>query len=200
MSSKRCEACGGEFPVARWNAARRFCSIACKGRASRNPPKACVICGAEFPGVNKRQRTCSLACGSALQVQLKRKPWRVGSRPLLARTCGICGTFLQAEAFPRSGDGTHSHTCTACSRAAMSPEQRARANERGRDSDSHIQAASTPGASRHGYQWTGPELEIALRADLSLRDAAAMLGRTYYAVQAARHKARTDPKWIQVAG
>jgi len=38
-------------------------------------------------------------------------------------------------------------------------------------------------ASRHGREWTVPEMEVASRADLTARQAAELLGRSVYSVQ-----------------
>lgn len=63
------------------------------------------------------------------------------------------------------------------------------------------QAESLPRATNYGKEWTGPELEIAARDDLSARDAAQMLGRTYAAVVNQRRKLRAgDPKKSTLAG
>jgi len=55
-------------------------------------------------------------------------------------------------------------------------------------------------AHRHGQEWTGPELEIALRKDLSAQQAAILLGRTLSAVNAARYRTKHFPREIQLAG
>ena len=62
------------------------------------------------------------------------------------------------------------------------------------------QAKTTREASNHGKEWTGPELEIVARGDLSAHEVAAMLGRTYAAVQSIRRKLHNDPKTINFAG
>lgn len=49
-------------------------------------------------------------------------------------------------------------------------------------------------ATRRGYGWTGPELELAARADLSATTVAAMIGRTVHAVKHARRGLRVDPR------
>lgn len=49
------------------------------------------------------------------------------------------------------------------------------------------QQRSRQEAHRHGYEWTGPELEIVVRPNLSTAQKARMLGRTIMAV---RHMAR----------
>lgn len=64
-----------------------------------------------------------------------------------------------------------------------------------------MQGRTTIRADRAKSQWTGADLElIVTRTDLSVTELAAMLGRTYYAVRSARHKATRDPKWVKVAG
>jgi hypothetical protein len=55
-------------------------------------------------------------------------------------------------------------------------------------------------ATRHGQQWTGPEMEIAARNDLPIADLARMLGRTIGSVNSMRHALHTEPKYQQVAG
>lgn len=55
-------------------------------------------------------------------------------------------------------------------------------------------------AGRHGYQWTGPDLEVALRGDLTARQAADMLGRTMRAVMNIRFKHKRDVRLQNLAG
>lgn len=47
--------------------------------------------------------------------------------------------------------------------------------------------------------WTGPELEIVARTDLTAREAAVMLGRTLYAVKHQRKAIRNDPRKARLA-
>jgi hypothetical protein len=62
------------------------------------------------------------------------------------------------------------------------------------------QAETLPHARRYGYQWTGPELELAARDDLPLTEIARMLGRSYKAVVNARYEMRRDPRYRDLAG
>lgn len=55
-------------------------------------------------------------------------------------------------------------------------------------------------AVNRGKQWTGPELEIALRKDLTTKEAALMLGRTLRGVEGARRGSRRDPRKDDLAG
>jgi hypothetical protein len=63
------------------------------------------------------------------------------------------------------------------------------------------QARTLEQAKRHRYMWTGPELEIAARSDLTVQQIALMLGRTYYAVRGMRWLVRQgDPRKAFLAG
>jgi hypothetical protein len=62
------------------------------------------------------------------------------------------------------------------------------------------QAATLDQASRRGQPWTGPELELAARSDLSAKAIALMIGRTRWAVQTKRYELRAEPKIIEAAG
>lgn len=55
-------------------------------------------------------------------------------------------------------------------------------------------------ATRHRYPWTGPELEIAARKDLTDMEVAQLLGRSRYAVQNARARLERDPRYRDLAG
>lgn len=55
-------------------------------------------------------------------------------------------------------------------------------------------------AKRHNAQWTGPELEIAAREDLSASQVAEMLGRTLWAVMTMRKRMRVEPSQQWLAG
>lgn len=81
--------------------------------------------------------------------------------------------------------GCRCDTCTAAHRADMA----ARSLDSGRWE-----------AERHGVQWTGPDLEIATRPDLSITEAARMLGRTYNSVASMRRRATNDPKTRTLLG
>jgi hypothetical protein len=53
---------------------------------------------------------------------------------------------------------------------------------------------------RGGYQWTGPEMEIIERDDLTARQAGLMIGRSIFAVQRRREAIRNEPKLQRVLG
>jgi hypothetical protein len=62
------------------------------------------------------------------------------------------------------------------------------------------QRQTLEGATRYGLQWTGPELEVAARPDLTAKQAALLIGRTYESVKNMRKKLERDPRTINVAG
>lgn len=55
-------------------------------------------------------------------------------------------------------------------------------------------------ASRHRLRWTGAEMEIATRVDLTAAQAAGILGRTLMAVHSLRQRCAKEPKWRQMLG
>lgn len=85
-------------------------------------------------------------------------------------------------------DGCRCSECTAAATDSTTRRHKLR-NAKSRDT-----------ATRSGQQWTGPELDIAMRDDLTATQAAAMLGRTIRAVENARHLCRYDPKYINLLG
>ena len=61
--------------------------------------------------------------------------------------------------------------------------------------------SSLESAHHHFYRWTGPELEIIARHDLTARQCAEMLGRTFAAVQNQRSRLNhADPKRVILLG
>lgn len=61
-------------------------------------------------------------------------------------------------------------------------------------------AESLDTAERHRRAWTGPELELAARDDLSIAEIAKLLGRTTHSVVNMRRKLRHEPKYRALAG
>lgn len=62
------------------------------------------------------------------------------------------------------------------------------------------QQASLQGAVRHYYQWTGAELEVAARRELTAGRVAEITGRTIAAVRSKRKQLYKEPKWQKVIG
>lgn len=107
-----------------------------------------------------------------------------------------------------TNDGCRCETCAESFRVyrAANPEKRyhvrhpEEAADANRRNVTKWQAETLEGATRYGMEWTGPELEIAARSDLTAREAALMIGRTYASVKTMRKKLAADPKTIQLAG
>ena len=59
---------------------------------------------------------------------------------------------------------------------------------------------SRTAAHHNGYVWTGPELEIASRSDLTIAEIAGMLGRTFAAVATRRQLLQVDPRQYALLG
>ncbi|MCR1785289.1 hypothetical protein KVF89_22305 [Nocardioides carbamazepini] len=117
--------------------------------------------------------------GLVMRPRPERDEW------LIARTCTECGQLRWREEYRVLGrDRQRVSTCVACMDAALT-ERTAAAQER---------TAGT--ARRHAQRWTGAEVEIARRDDLTVEQAAAMLGRTYHAVVKVRYRASRDPAWL----
>lgn len=61
-------------------------------------------------------------------------------------------------------------------------------------------AESLERATRHHAQWTGPEMELAARRDLSATGVAAITGRTMWAVRTMRSRLNREPSLQWLAG
>jgi len=89
---------------------------------------------------------------------------------------------------------------TTARRLGIDPRFRERhAQIKRRDKD-RAQNATMPTAGRRGMPWTGPELEIVARADLTAEQAAQMTGRTYHGVETQRRRLGIDPRKADLAG
>lgn len=148
-------------------------------------------CGREFTWRQRRNCvTCSPECEDAV-------------RRTQSNHCSNCGRPKSPEWFGpdrRRTDGLQS-ICSPCQRELYPYERRGREairNEQSRRDRENSELAAT--ATHHRQQWTGPELEIAARADLTLREVAHMLGRTIAAVAYARRGLREDPRKMNLAG
>src|SRR5699024_9788688 len=60
--------------------------------------------------------------------------------------------------------------------------------------------ASLTTATNRYKEWTGPELEVIVRDDLTASEMARMLNRTIMSVKSMRHKCKTDPRKAKMAG
>ena len=129
--------------------------------------------------------------------------------------CEMCADArskeLRRQASARKGKQPPSHgvsgykhydcRCEACRQAAAAERSARDAGADGGKYTQRAQDATLAQAKRHGDQWTGPELEIASRKDLTARQVAFMLGRSLSAVRNVRDRLRNDdPKMARIIG
>lgn len=117
-------------------------------------------------------------------------PMRSSQYRVLARTCPSCGALMTTPDHlirKKSGRLPRCHGCLI---------RTVRRNERKR------QALTVEHATNNGKQWTGPEMELVLRGDLSVQQLALTLGRTRNAVRYIRRQLieNADPRYVAVAG
>jgi len=127
----------------------------------------------------------------------------------LARSCPKCGDLMTTPAHLLRKDAGKVPRCHGCQiravlavrkkRAAVDAEFKRALRKRGDRNRARTNSRTAETATNLGKQWTGPELEIAARSDLTAQEVALMLGRTLYAVKHARRKLK-EPKWAEVAG
>lgn len=196
IAGRTCVECGKPVPdTARKDA--RVCGPTCRGVAHRRrhpsvPPT---------PAANAEN---TLRRGGTLNPPV-RSPFRV-----LARTCPECGQLLTTPIHLVLRSSERLPACPKCrvDRVTTSRKRRERRDDefrrglRRRTDRRRRQLNDTliDTARNHRKQWTGPELEILGRADLTHRQAADMLGRTLYAVRHQRYWMRVDPRKVTLAG
>ena len=122
----------------------------------------------------------------------------------LAWTCGKCGDLVSPTSIRRSEPRTmRGHRCDreyVRERRARDDLYRDALRARANAAYHARQQRTVDGAGNHGKEWTGPELEIAARLDLSTEQVAAILGRTAAGVMWARKQIQRDPRKARLAG
>jgi len=122
-------------------------------------------------------------------------------RTLLAKTCKGCGELRDVGDFPVTGSArTPDPRCNGCHAIRLRGYDWRRRKGSMHAHEAKRQADTLATASRHGEQWTGPQLEIALRDDLTAFEAAKILGRSHIAVRNIRRRSRLDPRVSALAG
>lgn len=136
------------------------------------------------PTTPERNAEATLQSGGAVSPPVN-SPYRV-----IARTCRQCGDLLTTPPHLLRKDSGPLPRCQSCFLEAIKKNSRDR------------QAQTLERATNHGKQWTGPEMELVLRGDLSVRQLALKLGRTINAVRYIRRQLveKQDPRYVKVAG
>ena len=135
----------------------------------------------------------------------KQKPRLRPAGWVLAKTCRRCGEFLQIAEFTRKGGSWESY-CKRCTRTrgselyATNDAFRTRLTESTRRSVVRIQGETATAARNNRKEWTGPELELLTRTDLSHREMALALGRSLHSVRHMLRKIRSQPREQRMAG
>lgn len=101
--------------------------------------------------------------------------------------CEVCRAASRDESRRRREAGTHGNSGPVSAARALRSYHK-------------TQADTLPAARRHGYRWTGPELELLSRDDLTLKQKSVMLGRTFSATRTMWARLKVDTKVILLAG
>lgn len=122
-------------------------------------------------------------------------PRRIGSRPLIAKSCYECGLLLQADWFAfYPSRRTWSQRCKKCDSAytQRQPGNRAYIARSSGDRDNaakkwlrEAQSYTMERATRNGQEYTDADMEVLSNPDLTTIDKALALGRTYFAIRSA---------------
>lgn len=182
-TTKACEACGEMFVAARVDA--RVCSSQCRLMLRRmthgyTPERDCLRCGKPIDKIKPAgTKYCSLTCTHSVAM----------------------ARFNRTEkgrAYRRTKQGSDEYLAWRRSHYVQHAD---RERARTRNQIQRANAIARERATRHGYEWTGLDLEIADRRELTSREVAAMLGRTVFAIENMRKKIdRTDPKTMELLG
>jgi len=159
-------------------------------------PTSCDHCGSTFTRGMPWQRFCSTNCKKNYAYHHSQ------AADASPRECIECGaTFIPWN--PRCklcGD-----PCRRARRSRLRAEWQSTLPRGYRNSDLQEAAKrqhdrSLDRARNHGNNWTGPELELVARGDLTTEELTIALGRTSYAIHSARRLLRVDPRKQALAG
>jgi hypothetical protein len=115
-------------------------------------------------------------------------PFRIGRRPLVAKTCITCGLLLDASWFyfkQRKRQTQWSSDCRRCEQGRKVRSVTERRNSRA--AADRLQAITLPHAVNKMKEWTASEDELLADPDLRAIEKALRLGRTYLAVRKRMH-------------
>ena len=151
-----------------------------------------------------RNANATLRKGGIVSPQIS-SPYR-----LLARTCTGCGDLLTTPDHLLRKDAGAVPPCRTCRvRQTLAAKHKRLVRDEAfaqlmRDRQKiqrrRKQADTVDGAHNNKKEWTGAELEMASRYDLTAAQIAARLGRTLYSVKHMRKALKDEPRTIMHAG
>ena len=156
------------------------------------------------PAIKSRRRQLSGAVRMSHATKASVLPKFHSDSHLLGKSCLSCLQFLPRDAFGMQTSGTSRESnCRQCKRDFL--RSRREADPARTSAESHareraIQAQKKIEARNHNKEWTGPELELISRKDLSSGQLATMLGRSLYAIKSQRFLLNKNDLKYEVAG
>lgn len=165
-------------------------------------PRACVECGAPNSADafrvahNRHVRTCKACEAQAMREYRERFPERAraADRAFKERHPD------RVRAWRKRYRQEHYEQEQERQRAWRAQNEKTAKTAQRRWMDD-VHPAARAGAHHHGHEWTGAELEVADRRDLSAPEVAAKLGRTVHAVYHVRRRIDArDPRTLSKLG
>lgn len=221
-----CQQCGNPIPAER-PANAMYCSRKCgaaagtaraPSRAKQPTARACEACGESFIAARVDARACSARCRLTLRRMThgytpernclrcdkpidKGKPAGTKYCSASCRSTSVSLRWYQTDkgrAYRRTVQNSEEYLSYRRSNYADNAD---RERARVKAHISRVNQLAREKAGRHGYEWTGPELEMVGRRDLTSVELAEKLGRTVLAVQNMRAKInREDPRTLLLLG
>lgn len=157
-----------------------------EGRYATAEALADALPGRSVAAIHKRRRALGL------ETQMGLRPFDVGGRPLVAKTCLKCGRLLAGAwfSFQKKQNGWASY-CRPCnSEKAHESKDRGKGRwtaDMSRAAREKLQRITLPLAERRGEPYTDADLEVLADPSLTDLQKALRLKRTYGAISTSRH-------------
>lgn len=112
-------------------------------------------------------------------------PWKVGARPLIAKSCLCCGVLLNSSRYDKYASGRWRERCRRC---AQSPQRRRGDVAKARARENQLQRYTADHATRSWAEYTEADMAVISDPAKSLFRMALETGRTLSAVRNARQR------------
>lgn len=132
------------------------------------------LLGRSEPAVNYRRKRLK-AAGEWSGAE---KPWSVGRRKLVAKTCLKCGVLFDGTWYTWAGNGWTSD-CSRCKYRGV--DRRSGRWDSAAHAAARLQALTVDHAERNGEPWIEADHEVLANPDLTVLEKALRLKRTYHA-------------------